>query len=230
VVVAAGASGLLNEDDFPARAPRWCAYKNSKWHAEQRALAWAARGLPVMIASTTCPIGRGDEAPTPTGGMIRDFLRGRFPFSCRTGLNFIGIDDLAEGLQQVAAAGRPGERYLLSHENMWLEDFLRQLALATDRTPPAFCLPAALVRLIGALGEVADLAGSSAGSARVCLETGLQAGRRQFFSNAKAQRELGWRPARPLAEAMRDAVAWFRDETEIEFAPPAEAPVGSHVR
>jgi dihydroflavonol-4-reductase len=224
------ASMLLTEDDFPAAAPRWSAYKNSKWHAEQRALAWAARGLPVMIASTTCPIGRGDEAPTPTGGMIRDFLRGRFPVSCRTGLNFIGVDDLAEGLQQVAAAGRPGERYLLSHENMWLKDFLERLALETDRTPPAFCLPDTLVRVIGAAGEVADLLGSRAGTARVCLETALQASRRQFFSNARAQRELGWQPSRPIAEAMRDAVAWFRDEAEIEFAQPAEAPVGSHVR
>ena len=66
-----------------------------------------ARGLPVIIASTTCPIGRGDESPTPTGRMIRDFLQRRFPFSCRTGLNFIGIDDLSDGLQQAAArAGR----------------------------------------------------------------------------------------------------------------------------
>jgi dihydroflavonol-4-reductase len=221
---------LLTEDDFPARAPRWSAYKNSKWHAERRALAWAARGLPVTIASTTCPIGRGDEAPTPTGGMIRDFLRGRFPVSCRTGLNFIGIDDLAGGLQQVAAAGRPGERYLLSHENMWLKDFLQQLALETDRTPPAFCLPDGLVRLIGAVGEVADLVGSRGGTARVCLETALQASRRQFFSNAKARRELGWEPARPIGDAMRDAVAWFRDEAEVEYPPAAEAPVGSHVR
>jgi dihydroflavonol-4-reductase len=183
-----------------------------------------------MIASTTCPIGRGDEAPTPTGGMIRDFLRGRFPVSCRTGLNFIGVDDLAEGLQHVAAAGRPGERYLLSHENMWLKDFLQQLALETDRPPPAFCLPDALVRLIGAVGEIVDLAGPRAGTARVCLETALQASRRQFFSNAKAQRELGWQPARSIGEALREAVAWFRDEAEVDFAPAAEAPVGSHVR
>jgi dihydroflavonol-4-reductase len=183
-----------------------------------------------MIASTTCPIGRGDDAPTPTGGMIRDFLRGRFPFSCRTGLNFIGVDDLAEGLQHVANAGQPGERYLLSHENMWLKDFLQQLALETDRTPPAICLPDTLVRVIGVLGEIADLAGSRTGTARVCLETALQAGRRQFFSNAKAQRELGWQPAQPIGEAMREAVAWFRDEAEIDFVPTAEAPVGSHVR
>jgi dihydroflavonol-4-reductase len=222
---------LLTEDDFPAAAPRWSAYKNSKWQAERRALAWAARGLPVVIASTTCPIGRGDEAPTPTGRMIRDFLQRRFPFSCHTGLNFIGIDDLCDGLRQAAALGQQGERYLLSHENMWLKDFLLLLAEETDLPTPSVCLPGALVRVIGAAGEVADLLSPrSGGTARVCLETALQSGRRQFFSNAKAARELNWRPVQPIGEAVRDAVAWFRDEAGIDLEQPASpASVGSHV-
>jgi dihydroflavonol-4-reductase len=222
---------LITEADFPARPPRWGAYKNSKWHAEQRALAWARRGLPVVIASTTCPIGRGDEAPTPTGRMIRDFLRRRFPFSCHTGLNFIGIDDLSDGLQQVAAGGRTGERYLLSHENMWLKDFLFQLAEETDLPPPSVCLPGAVVRVIGAAGELVDLLGPrTSGTARACLETSLQASRCQFFSNAKAARELNWQPLQSIPEAVRDAVAWFRGEAELDLPQPAaEASVGSHV-
>ena len=222
---------LLTERDFPAAAPRWSAYKSSKWQAEQRALAWVRRGLPVVIASTTCPIGRGDEAPTPTGRMIRDFLRRRFPFSCHTGLNFIGIDDLSDGLQQAAALGRPGERYLLSHENMWLKDFLLQLSDETGLPPPAMSLPGPLVRAIGAAGEVVDLLHPRpGGTARVCLETALQASRCQFFSNARAAAELDWQPVQPIAEAVRDAVAWFRGEAELDLPQPAaEASVGSHV-
>jgi dihydroflavonol-4-reductase len=224
------ADSLLTEADFPAVAPRWCAYKSSKWHAEIRALDWAARGLPVVIASTTCPIGRGDESPTPTGRMIRDFLQRRFPFSCRTGLNFIGVDDLSDGLQQAAALGRPGERYLISHENLWLKEFLLQLAEETDLPPPAFCLPDGFICVIGAMGEAVDLLSPRSETARVCLETSLQAGRLQFFSNAKARRELGWQPVRPISEAMRDAVAWFRDETMLDLPQPASASAGSHVR
>ena len=221
---------LLTEDDFPATPPSWSAYKSSKWHAEKRALAWAKRGLPVVIASTTCPIGRGDENPTPTGRMIRDFLQRRFPFYCRTGLNFIGIDDLGEGLQQAAALGRPGERYLLSHENLWLKDFLGHLARETDLRPPALCLPNGLIRVIGAGGELLDLLNPRSETARVCLETALQANRLQFFSNAKARRELAWQPTRPIRDAVREAVAWFRDETELDLPQPAPASVESHVQ
>jgi dihydroflavonol-4-reductase len=221
---------LLTENDFPANAPRWSSYKNSKWHAEKTALAWARRGLPVVIASTTCPIGRGDEGPTPTGRMIRDFLQSRFPFYCRTGLNFIGIDDLSDGLQKVAALGRPGERYLLSHENLWLKDFLHELARETDLRPPTLCLPDGLIRIIGCVGELVDLLNPRSETARVCLETALQSNRLQFFSNAKARRELDWQPMQAIREAVREAVAWFRDEIEIELPQPTPASVESHVQ
>jgi dihydroflavonol-4-reductase len=236
------AATLLDETHFPARAPRLSAYKASKWHAERLALAWARRGLPVMIASTTCPIGHGDDLPTPTGRMILDFLQGRFPFYCRTGLNFIHIEDLSRGLQLVAEEGRPGERYLLSHDNLWLKEFLDLLARETGLSAPGVCLPATLIRLIGCGGELADLLNPSSRNARVCLETALQSGRVQFFSHDKARTELGWDPVHSIQRSIRDAVNWFRHVPEtaplevLSSAPatvaPAPAPssVGSHVR
>ena len=224
------ASPLLDENDFPAQAPRFCSYKSSKWHAEQRVLAWARRGLPVVIAGTTCPIGRGDETPTPTGQIIRDFLQRRFPFYCRTGLNFIGIGDLSRGLQLVAEAGGDGERYLLSGENLWLKEFLDLIAIETGLPAPRTCLPNALIRLIGCGGEALDFLNPRSTSARVCLETALQSKHVQFFNNARARNELGWKPAASIRENIGEAVAWFRHEAEVELAPVAPSSVESHVQ
>ena len=221
---------LLDETDFPEAAPRFCSYKASKWHSEQLVLSWARKGLPAMIASTTCPIGRGDEAPTPTGRMIRDFLQRRFPFYCRTGLNFIGVRDLSTGLQRVAESGKSGERYLLCDENLWLRDFLDLLALETGLPAPRICLPNALIRLIGVAGEAVDFLNPRSTSARVCLETSLQAKRVQFFDNSKARMELGWKPAFTVQENISEAVAWYRSESELELAPAASAPVGSPIQ
>jgi dihydroflavonol-4-reductase len=221
-------SRLIDERDFPPQPPRFCPYKASKWHAEQRALAWAKRGLQVTIASTTCPIGRGDETPTPTGRIIRDFLRRQFPFYCRTGLNFIGVGDLSAGLQRVAEAGRTGERYLLTDENLWLRDFLGLLALETGLPAPRLRLPDAIIRVIGCGGEAFDLLTQRGGTARVCLETALQARYTQFVSNAKAREELGWKPLSSIQENVGEAVAWFRSEMEIKLAP-AEPSVETHV-
>ena len=220
---------LLEENDFPATSPRFSAYKHSKWEAERRVLAWAGRGLPVTIASTTCPIGEGDEAPTPTGRLILDFIERHFPFYCRAGLNFIGVDDLSEGLQQAAAAGRVGERYLLSDENVWLGDFLDMLARETGLCAPKTCLPAPVVQIVGLAGELFDLLQPRSRHARVCLETALQSSRVQFFSNAKAQRELGFRPSTPLRQSIQAALAWFYHEPVVATENPVTASVESHV-
>jgi len=223
-------SALLDENDFPAAAPRFSPYKSSKWHAEQRVLAWARQGLPVTIASTSCPIGRGDETPTPTGRIIRDFLDRQFPFYCRTGLNFIGVRDLSDGLQCIAESGRPGERYLLCDENLWLKDFLDLLADETGLPGPGLCLPNLLIQLAGCGGEAINFARWSEAGARVCVETALQAGQVQFFSNAKARNELGWKPARTIQANIHEAVAWFRHKTLVEVPEPASSSVESHVR
>jgi dihydroflavonol-4-reductase len=217
---------LLDEKDFPASTARFSAYKASKWEAEKRALAWARRGLPVTIASTTCPIGRGDEQPTPTGRMILDFVQGRFPFYCRAGLNFVSVTDLSRGLRLVAEEGRAGERYLLSDENLWLKEFLDLLAQETGLPAPQVCLPQSLVRMIGGMGELFYLLKPKACDARVCLETALQSGRLQFFSNAKAREELGWEPRSSVRQSIREAVDWFSQEPE---SAPAEPSLESHV-
>jgi dihydroflavonol-4-reductase len=220
---------LIEEGDFPARPPRFCAYKASKWHSEQRALAWAERGLPVVITSTTCPIGRGDESPTPTGRIIRDFIQRRFPFYCRTGLNFIGIGDLSRGLQSAAESGRPGERYLLTDENLWLKDFLDLLAQETGIPAPRMRLPDGLIFVIGCGGDAVDLLNPYSTGARVCIETALQARHTQFFNNARTCADLGWKPLSSIQENIGAAVAWFRSETEVELADTASS-LGSHVR
>jgi dihydroflavonol-4-reductase len=208
----------INETDFPATPPPWSSYKASKWHSELRAIEWTQRGLPVVIASTTCPIGSGDETPTPTGQIVRDFLLRKFPFYCRTGLNFIGVGDLSEGLQLVATSGTVGERYLLCGENLWLKEFLDLLAEETGLPAPRMCLPNALIRCIGLGGEVVDFINPRSTSARVCLETSVQAKRVQFFSNAKARNELGWKPAESIRASMVEAVSWFRQDAELEMA------------
>jgi dihydroflavonol-4-reductase len=223
-------SPVIDERDFPDTPPNLCSYKASKWHSEQRALAWSRRGLPVVIASTTCPIGSGDETPTPTGQIVHDFLQRRFPFYCRTGLNFIGVGDLSEGLQLVAASGEVGERYLLSGENLWLKEFLDLLAAETGLPAPRMCLPNTLIRLIGVVGEAVDLLNPRSTSARACLETSVQAERMQFFSNARARNELGWKPADSIRESLQQAVAWFRQDAEIELVPDPTPSVRSHVQ
>jgi len=120
--VLEGGRALLTEGDYPKHVSKDQSYRRSKWLSELAALEAIHRGLPVTVASPTSPLGAGDEAPTPTGRIVHDYVRGRFPFGARVGLNFIHVRDLADGVLAVADRGRTGERYLLGHHNVWLQE------------------------------------------------------------------------------------------------------------
>jgi dihydroflavonol-4-reductase len=201
--VLEGGQALLTESNFPNYVAMYEPYRRSKWLGELAALEAVRRGLPVTIASPTSPLGAGDEAPTPTGRIVRDYLRGHFPFSARVGLNFIHVGDLADGILAVAGRGRTGERYLLGHHNVWLQEFLQLLSRISNRSAPRFALPQPAIMLAGALGE-------AIGSERVCRETSAHARRRQWFDFSKATAELGWCARIPLEEIAVGAVRWFQ--------------------
>lgn len=200
--------GPISRTDFPQRIPMGCYYKSSKWGAERVALDFAKDGQDVTIASPTAPIGAGDDRPTPTGRMIRDLLRRSFPFYSNTGLNLISVQDVAEGLLAVGRRGRPGERYILGHTNIWLKDFLQKVASAAgpDIRVPKMALPWPMIALFGILG---DYGGLRRIDDRLCWEAAYFARKRQFFELETSYEPLGWRPRLPLESAISESIAWF---------------------
>ena len=219
-----GSEGAARSNGFPLRPIIGGHYKKSKWLAELCAREWADRGLPVSIASPTCPIGPGDEKPTPTGRMILDFLRGRFPAISRTGLNFISARDLAEGLVAVSQRGRKGESYVLGHRNMWLGEFLEILARHTGLPMPRVTLPWPLIAAAGLLGEVAGLFSAKRGQ-RLCWETAWHAREVYFPDLSGVSDELGWRAREPIEEAARCAADWFQESMAAPRWPGKEVPL-----
>jgi len=202
--VLANRRAPITERDFPNHVPVAQAYRRSKWLAERACQEFAARGLPVVIANPTSPLGPEDEAPTPTGRMMVDFLQRRFPAAAHTRLNFVNVRELAEGLVAAAERGRVGERYLLAHHDVWLLDFLRLLGTITGRPAPRWTVPWPVLAVGGLIGEWTN-------SNRLCRETAWHCLKHQPFDARKAAAELGWQPRIPLEQSARAAVAWFQN-------------------
>lgn len=198
---------LIGAEDFPARPPALCHYKQSKWHGEARALEWYQRGLPVVIASPTAPVGEGDERPTPTGRMFLELLRGRFPACTHTGLNIVSVRDLAAGIVAAGQHGQPGERYILGGENLWLHQLMSLAARVGNCPAPRYTVPWLAVALGGILGEVFGRVGSGRG--RLCWETAYFARQRQFFDVQSARDALGWSPTTSTEAAVSEAMRYF---------------------
>jgi dihydroflavonol-4-reductase len=183
------------------------AYKRSKVIAEQVVADMVARdGLPAVIVNPSTPIGPRDVRPTPTGRIIIEAASGRMPAFVETGLNFVHVDDVAEGHLAALRRGRVGERYILGGENITLRQVLTDIADIVGGRPPLMRLPRAAIYPI-AVG--AELVARLTGKEPFATVDGLRMSRYMMhFNDAKARRELGY-TSRDYRQALREAIEWF---------------------
>ncbi len=189
------------------------AYKKSKTIAERLVEKMVAeQGLPAVIVNPSTPIGPRDIKPTPTGRVIVEAASGRMPGYVDTGLNLVHVDDVAAGHLAAMERGRIGERYILGGQDAPLGQMLGEIAALVGRKPPKLKMPRApLFPLAYGAEAVARLTRKEPFLTADALR---MAKYRMYFSSKKAERELGYH-ARPYAEALADAVEWFREKGMI---------------
>ena len=184
------------------------AYKRSKFMSEQVAMETARGGLDVVVVNPTTPVGEQDIKPTPTGRVIVDFLKRKFPAYVETGLNLVDVRECARGHVAAAEKGRSGERYILGGEDLTLKQILDRLAAISGLPSPRIKLPYAVALVTGAVDTL--LTGVLLGrEPRVTLDSVRMGRKKMFASSAKAERELGWKTV-AVDDALRRAVEWFQ--------------------
>jgi dihydroflavonol-4-reductase len=183
-------------------------YKRSKFMAEQVAVDAAKSGVDVVIVNPTTPVGERDIKPTPTGRIVLDFLKRKFPAYVETGLNLVDATECARGHVQALEKGKSGERYILGGENLTLKQILDRLAAITGLKSPTLKLPYVFAFATGVVDEM--VTGRILGREPRATIDAVRMGRKMMFvSSAKAERELGWRTI-PVDSALRRSVDWFR--------------------
>ncbi len=198
-------------------------YKRSKYLAEREAEQLVRQdGAPVVIVNPSTPIGPGDIKPTPTGRIIVEAATGKIPAFVDTGLNVVHVDDVANGHILAWRKGVIGEKYILGGEDMTLAEILAEIAHLSGRRPPTVSLPHnAVLPIAWCVEQWTRMTGGD--NPFVTVDGVKMAKKTMFFSSDRARRQLGysWRPA---AEALADAVAWFRDHGYLE---PRKAAAGA---
>lgn len=196
-----------DERDRADEASAIGAYKKSKVAAERVVESMIARGLPAVVVSPSTPIGPRDVKPTPTGRIIVEAASGRIPAFVDTGLNLVHVDDVARGHVLALKKGRIGDTYILGGQNATLQEMLGEIARLTGRSAPRIRLPRGpLYPVAYATEAIARLTGREPMLTVDALEMSKH---QMFFSSAKAERDLGYQ-ARPYADALADAVNWFK--------------------
>ena len=183
-------------------------YKRSKFLAEQLVIEAGRGGQNVVMVNPSTPVGERDIKPTPSGQIIVDFLRRKFPAYVDTGLNLVDVVDCAEGHLLAMEKAQPGERYILGGENLTLKQILDRLGAITGLPSPKIRLPYAVALATGVVDTVV-VGKLLRREPRVTLDAVRMGRKKMFVTSAKAERDLAWNP-RPVDDALRRAVEWFR--------------------
>ena len=191
-------------------------YKRSKFMAEQIALEAGRSGANVVVVNPTTPIGEQDIKPTPTGTIIVDFLKRKFPAYVDTGLNLADVTEVARGHLLAMERAVPGERYILGGENLTLKQILDKLAVLTGLPSPSMKVPHAVALGFAVFDQF--FTGVIRGKEPRATVDAVRMGRKKMFaSSAKAERELGYKVV-PVESAIGRAVNWFQAHGYVEPA------------
>jgi dihydroflavonol-4-reductase len=186
-------------------------YIRARLEAENHLLAACReRGLPGVALCIANTYGPQDYQPTPHNGALWQVAMGKTPVGVDVGQPTVDIRDAAEAALLAEMYGRAGERYIIANEYVKNRVFYQMAIDAAGiegvklpRLMPyrlAYGIAWVVERILKLMGRKDVMISSdSAYLSDVFRE----------MDHSKAAQELGWTP-RPLAETVRDAVAWFQ--------------------
>jgi dihydroflavonol-4-reductase len=199
-------------------------YKRSKFMAEEIALEAGRNGANVVVVNPTTPIGEYDIKPTPTGRIVVDFLKRKFPAYVDTGLNLADVREVARGHLLAMEKARPGERYILGGANLTLKQILDKLSELTGLPSPTMKVPHAVAMGFAVFDQF--FTGTILGKEPRATIDAVKMGRKKMFAaSTKAEYELGYKVL-PVENALRRAVEWFQTNGYVE-EPGQIAPVSA---
>ncbi len=201
--------GMGSESMDPTEEQLIGPYKKSKFYAELVARKFVKEGMDLVIVNPSTPIGSHDIKPTPTGKLVLDFLKGKMPAYLETGLNFVDVEDVAEGHLLAAERGKVGERYILGNKNLMLKEFFDILSKITGRPAPKYKIPYWLAYGVGwATTQLANFTGLPP---LVPLDGVKMAKELMFYDASKSVKDLGL-PQSSIEKALEKSVRFFQEQ------------------
>lgn len=129
-------------------------YEKAKYAAEQIALSYVEKGLPLVAVCPAGVYGPGDHKPT--GRFIVSLLNGWIPALFPGWMSLVYIDDVAHGHLLAADKGQVGKRYILSGTVGQLTELGELACRLAGRWPP-LTVPTLLAAPFAAGGEALSL-------------------------------------------------------------------------
>lgn len=203
-----GHEGLFYEEMPAWRNP----YLLCKWALDEQARDQARNGLPVMIGIPGMSLGELDVGPS-TGRLVTAIACGEMTRYVPGARNVIDAAEAGRGLLRVLEKGRPGERYLLTGENVQLADLTAQIA---DLLGVAAPTPVSL-KVVKGMAALGRMRYRLTGHQPLLNDTSIAVmSGGQFLDGRKAREELGFVSEQSLDDTLRRSIGWFRENGYIK--------------
>lgn len=176
-------------------------YDETKYRAHKVAETRIAQGAPVVIVMPTQVYGPNDHSQA--SGQLEAAHKGtlRFVVFPSTGLAWVHVHDLADGIVAALDNGRVGESYVLSGDPHRMGASIEIAARLAGRRPPRLVLPTTILRLAAPLND--RLGGLPGFPANLRETIDAAEGVTYWAKHDKATAELGFKP-RSLEQGIVD--------------------------
>jgi nucleoside-diphosphate-sugar epimerase len=197
-----------NEEGVYSERPGNAApYVQVKWEMDRLARERSSASLPISIAIPSMCFGEYDRGPT-TGRLIVDIANGKLSAYIRGQRNVIYAGDAGRGIALVLEKGRAGERYLLTGENLTMDELVPLIARVCEVKAPHKVAPLWLAKSLSFLQETRyRMFGGALPTLTSTAIAVLSSG--QFLDGQKAKAELGFEHEVSVEAAIRRALTWF---------------------
>ena len=204
--------GQMSNEETPFNSWPWASeYILSKFISHHVVKGMVHKGLPVTSVMPGLPFGPGDRAPTPTGTMILQVLKGGAKNYWQGGVCPVDVRDVARGHVLAMEKGRIGESYCLANTeaNTTNKDLLTLIGKIAGVEGVATQEVSAKVML--RVARLMELWSKISGKAPMTTyKNTMYILQESYVDATKAVTELGL-PQSPIETAIEDAINWFRE-------------------
>jgi dihydroflavonol-4-reductase len=209
-VVAVGASfdrTLLNESSPFNLHSLDLGYFETKKAAEDLVVDACRRGrIEAVILNPSTIYGAGDAKKGSRKTQVK-VAQGKFPFYTSGGVSIVSVHDVVAAVLKAREVGVNGERYILSGDNITIEELFKKIAALAGVRPPSTHLPTLVVRGLGKVGDALEAIGKKG---PINSENAWTSTLFHWFDHSKATRVLGFQP-RPASVALQESIDWMRE-------------------
>ncbi|MEM7646958.1 MAG: NAD-dependent epimerase/dehydratase family protein [Pseudomonadota bacterium] len=210
-VVTIGASSTPDpvDEDFSYNLSKYnLGYFETKREAEKLVInAVNNDGLNAFMINPSTIYGEGDATKGSRKTQVK-VAKGRFKLFPPGGVNVVYVQDVLEAIDLCLLKGIPGRRYIISGDNLTIQELFAMIADAAGVPHPHIAIPLGFLKSLGWFGDQLRKFGYETS---LSSETAVTSSLYHWFSNERAKRELGFKPT-PAKKAINESVQWMKSQ------------------